>query len=157
MDLNNISLQPCLLAELYQNVLVQEAAITKPLTYLGKNLKKVLILVSTDDARFLPDKELEFLTSILSACKLGLNDVAVVNTRFAEGDFDTVVEQLQPTTSLFFDVDAGFLPDAFEKEVNQAHTVNHIRFVKAASLSDLASKVEEKRKLWAALKHVFSI
>ena len=69
MSLNNISLPPQLLVDLYQNVLVQSNASAMPvkelIPFLGKNGKNILILVNKKDSPYLPDKELAFLTTVL--------------------------------------------------------------------------------------------
>ena len=83
MSLNNISLPPQLLADLYQHVLVQGTAtamhVKESIPFLGKNGKNILIVVNKKEAVYLPDTELGFLTTVLSACNLDLSHVAIVN------------------------------------------------------------------------------
>jgi hypothetical protein len=47
--------------------------------YLGENNKYILILVKEPEAEVLKKEDLNFLLKILSAIKLDLNDVAIVN------------------------------------------------------------------------------
>src|SRR4051812_39183868 len=101
MSLNNIQLNPSLLADMYRTSLVETnqnlrsnekkyapAAIetvakdTKAVRwkYLGEYKKNILIIVRYDGLPYLPDQQLNFLTSVLGACKLNLADVAIFNT-----------------------------------------------------------------------------
>src|SRR5882724_10092740 len=95
MNLNHIQLPASVVANLYRNSLIQTEESTlitdnyalkktpagkaDQWKYLGDNKKNILVVVDYRDAGFLPDEELSFLTSMLSACKLSLADVAIVN------------------------------------------------------------------------------
>jgi hypothetical protein len=48
---------------------------TKIISFLGNNSKQILIALQYNDISYLPDYDLKFLSGILSACKLSLNDV----------------------------------------------------------------------------------
>jgi hypothetical protein len=162
MSLNNISLPSQLLADLYQNVLVQGNARAVPVkedvAFLGKNEKNILIVVNNDDAPFLPDNELSFLTNVLSACQLGLMDVAIVNwQQLRVKDPEIVLEQLQSKNVLLFDT----APSQFGLPVNMPpytvhKTVTH-QFVVAPSLTEIEKNKEAKKQLWLALKQLFGI
>src|SRR5215213_6249659 len=93
MSLNNIHLNPQMLADLYANSLVETGTTTVPESagpkHLGNNKKNIIIIVSHGSVPFLPDEELTFLISILSACKLSLADIAIVNS------FGTNIDQIQ--------------------------------------------------------------
>src|SRR5687767_6307451 len=82
MSLNNITLPPYLTAALYRNSLVDQAQVpaSETISFLGKNKKQVLVIVHKPEVAFVEDAELLFLTSVLSACKLSLGDIAIVNT-----------------------------------------------------------------------------
>jgi hypothetical protein len=162
MSLNNISLPFQLIADLYQNVLVQDNArvmpVKKDVAFLGKNEKNILIIVNNNDAPFLPDNELSFLTNVLSACQLGLTDVAIVNWQNkAEKDFETVTEQLKSKSVMLFDTD----PSEFGLSNNiQPYTVTRTeshQFAVAPSLSEIEMNKEAKKQLWMALKQLFGI
>ena len=162
MSLNNISLPFQLIADLYQNVLVQDNArvmpVKKDVAFLGKNEKNILVIVNNNDAPFLPDNELSFLTNVLSACQLGLMDVAIVNWQnIAEKDFETVAEQLKSKSVMLFDTD----PSEFGLSNNiQPYTVARTerhQFAVAPSLSEIEKNKEAKKQLWMALKQLFGI
>ena len=86
MSLNDIVLPAKSIVSLYKNSLVEDHSFNaaKPLpqgsiAVLGKDLKRVIILVTNKEVAFLPDDELNFLLGILSACKLNMDDVGIVN------------------------------------------------------------------------------
>src|SRR5437763_825201 len=49
------------------------------LKYLGNNKRNILIIVNNDSVPFLEESEVAFLTNILSACRLSMADVAILN------------------------------------------------------------------------------
>ena len=162
MSLNNISLPSGLLADLYQNVLVQSTAsavpVKKDVPFLGKNEKNILIVVNKADTAYLPDEELSFLTSVLSACQLGLVDVAIVNqNKIDAGEGKSLLKQLRSKHVILFDVK----PSMFELNANtQLYAVSNDgqhQYVVAPSLSEIEKAKEAKKQLWSALKQLFGI
>jgi hypothetical protein len=162
MSLNNISLPTQLLADLYQNALVQGTASAMPakkdVPFLGKNGKNILIVVNKTDAPFLPDNELSFLTNVLSACQLGLMDVAIINLQKIAGENTSeIVEQFQSKEVILFDVDPAHfhLPSTIQQYVISKK--NEQSFVVAPSLGEIEKSKEAKKELWMALKQLFGI
>lgn len=162
MSLNNISLPSHLLVDLYQNVLVQGTAsavpVKKPVSFLGKNGKQILILVNNADVPYLPDTELSFLTNVLSACQLGLMDVAIVNwNNLEDKNPDELFRQLKSQQVILFDVEplAFDLPSNLQQYAVVKNDVH--QFVAAPSLSAIENNKEAKKQLWMALKQVFGI
>ncbi|GAA4731501.1 hypothetical protein [Flavisolibacter ginsenosidimutans] len=161
MSLNNISLPPSLLADLYANVLVQSqtgaTAEEKPVSFLGKNKKHILILVNQTDAAYLPEKELQFLTAVLSACQLDLSHVAIVNWALLEEKSLAVLQrQLSPQKLLLLDIkpeEAG-LP---EVQVYAVQAQNEFEFVAAPALAEIEKTKQAKSNLWVALKQLFCL
>ena len=161
MSLNDISLPPSLLADLYPKVLVQSqagaAAEEKPVPFLGKNKKQILILVNKADAAYLPEKELQFLTAVLSACQLDLSHVAVVNWALhKEKSLPFLQRQLSPQKILLLDVttEETGLPQSQPYAV-QAH--GELGFVVAPALAEIEKTRQAKSNLWAALKQLFCL
>ena len=161
MSLNNISLSDALLADLYPNVLVQGSAkpkVTKvPAPFLGGNEKNILILVNQKDAVFLHEKELAFLTAVLSACQLHLSHVAIVNRALLkDGSFADVQVQFSPKKVLLLDVppqEAGLA----EGELYTVQTADGFEAVVAPSLSEIEETKQSKSKFWIALKQLFCL
>ena len=161
MSLNNIVLPPSLLADLYPNALVQGASTAPsakvPVSFLGKNEKNILILVNQKDAAYLREKELQFLTTVLSACQLNLSHVALVNwALFKEKSFAALEAQLSPQKVLLLDVPAGEagLP---ERVFYTVHKHGRFEFVSAPALSEIEKTKQAKSSLWVALKALFCL
>src|SRR5437764_3733272 len=82
MSLNDVRLTPQLLTDLYRDVLVEIETTPTPdssLKTVGGNEKKILIVVKSESETVLPESELAFLSSILTACKLTVNDIVILN------------------------------------------------------------------------------
>jgi hypothetical protein len=161
MSLNNISLPSQLVAELYHNTLIEGSTMSVPqkkaVSYLGKNGKNILILVNHQSLPFLPDKELAFLTAVLSACGLDLSHVAIVNWEKAEEKDDTVIEQLLPKEILLLDVLPEVLGFSSSTPPYTVQKKGPISFVYAPSLSEIEKTKQTKSLLWAALKQLFCL
>ncbi len=161
MSLNNITLSHSLLAELYANVLVQGPSVKKPamppVSFLGKNEKNILILVNQKDTVYLPEKDLAFLSTVLSACQLGLSDIAIVNwALFKEGSFVILQEQLSPKKVLLLDVK----PEGVGLPSSEFYTVkSHVglEFVATPALSEIEKTKQTKSRFWVALKELFCL
>jgi hypothetical protein len=108
---------------------------------------------------FVPESDLQFLTKMLSACKLNLADVAIVNHATSEVAIDQLKEQLRPLHVLLFGVEPTTirLPISFPAFKEQAYAGTTYLF--APGLAQLNQETEEakltKRKLWDCLKRMF--
>jgi hypothetical protein len=139
----------------------QETKNRKPETqpkFLGNNGKNIVVLVRHTEVPFLPDGELAFLTNILSACRLGLGDVAITNVSGMEADGITqVMDGLGAKTVLLFGIaplETG-LPIAFPHF--QAQQFNKRTYLYSPTLAEIESDKNVKAKLWASLKNLFAI
>lgn len=129
-----------------------------PVTFLGKNGKNILIVVNKPDVPYLSDSELDFLTKILTACQLGLGDVAIVNwSRLANPDASALATELGAKDVILFDTPPSLfgLPPA-----TPMYTVMNLasrRFAAAPALTEIEKSREAKQQLWMALKQLFSV
>lgn len=179
MDINNISLPATLVADLYPSSLVDlgkmraetETALPpaesgpsrtdKPATAwksLGNNQKNILVVVNNNGIAFLPDNELTFLTGILGACKLSLDDVAIFNFQNHPGiAFKELMNHFKSKIVLLFDTEpAAFgLPMSFPHYQLQPFSGN--TFLYSPSLKELENDRVEKSKLWVCLKRLFNL
>ena len=162
MSLNDIKLTNQQVAELYQNVLIEPFAKDvpgqQPLNFLGGNLQRILIVVNKEATAFLTDTEFDFLTNILSACKLSIADVAIIN--WSNNSFDSytnILEELKSKKVILFDLDPleFGLPLFFPHY--QTQPFNNCTFLSAPPLLILASSVTEKKNFWNALKNFFGL
>lgn len=126
--------------------------------WLGENGKQVLIVVRYRDVVHLPDQALKFLTGILTACKLSLADVAILNIEQQPStQYRDYLDTFQSRVALLFDVDpAGFgLPMNFP--FYQIQPFAQCSFLHAPTLEELESDKVQKSKLWVALRRLFNI
>ena len=162
MSLNNISLPSQMIADLYGHSLVDGTATAMPqkeaVPFLGRGGKNIVIAVNEEKAPFLPDNELGFLTKVLTACQLGLMDVAIVNWHnMPHHDVKAVMEQFNATSVILFGVEPDLFGLAANVPAYTVHAVGNTRFVTAPPLRQIEESKEAKTLLWMALKQVFGI
>ena len=173
-DLNHIKLPASVVADLYHSSLIDmdetpvnkavaENTETRPIAlpgwkWLGENRKNVLIIVSYPDAVHLPDNDLVFLTGIISACKLSMADVAVVNlNNHPQASYKELVVFFKSKIVLLFALEpASFgLPMSFPHFQIQPFAGNSFLF--SPSLKELENDKVLKSKLWVCLKRLFNL
>ena len=161
MELNNIQLTPQMLAGLYPHVLVESASNTVPeeesISYLGDNNKNILVLVNEPSAKYLPEKQLNFLVSVITACQLSLADTAIVNTAGKQIDYAGITGKLQAKVVLLFDVPPTDIQLPMEFPFFQVQKFRDETYVYAPSLAEVEKDVPMKKQLWVALKKAFGI
>jgi hypothetical protein len=151
MSLNQIQLNNQLLTGLYSSVLIETNATIMPIQtdvkYLGKNEKCILVLINN---------ELNFLTSILSACKLSLADVAIVNVHSLNNS-ETVIDNIECKNVLLFGVEPLSMGLPIHFPHFQLQQFNKRTYLSAPPLSQIENNKEVKLNLWNNLKKMFSI
>lgn len=165
MSLDNIQLPPFIIQDLFQNSLVElENSPQKPNNdqrtsskHFGGNKQHILILVNDKSSAYLDEAQLTFLSGILSACKLTLEDVALVNIGNTTADYKKLTESLSPKIVLMFgvtpdEIDLPFLMPEFQRQ-----SYNNQVYIASPSLSELEKNKELKRKLWTVLQQLFAI
>ncbi len=174
MNLEYIQIPNFLIADLFKSNLVivndepkTEKTPTNPEKkqvrewYLGSNLRKITIMVREKEAVYLQDEALQFLSAILSACKLNLGDVAIVNYENDAVSYAYLKEKLTPHFVILFNVTAKEINIPFTVPFYQVQSHDNCQFLLAPELhSMLGSSQEsklEKSKLWLSLKKMFSI
>ncbi len=129
--------------------------------YLGSYGKRIVILVKETDAVFLNEENLDFLTKILSACKLNMGDIAVVNMEQYTPLFTEIKAELNPLVCLLFDVAATTIQLPFTIPNYQVQAYDGCKFLIAPPLNSFRGSEEdaklEKTKLWVSLKKIFNL
>ena len=166
MSLDKFQIPIALLPELYKDSLVvldKKQVITKSLKEqklisLGSNIKNILLLVNDENSLHSTDKSLEFLTGILSACKLSFADVVLLNISGNKtANYTTLIDAYKPIVVICFGIDTKKIKLPLELIPYQTQSNQQITFLLASSLEDLAKNIEEKKALWGCLKNIFSI
>lgn len=161
MSLNNIQLQPQLMADLYKHSLLQSSTTSVPdsavVKYLGKNLKNTLVIVQQPLVPFLKDEELAFLTNILSACKLSLADIAILNCNGLP--VETLQNEIESNakTIILFGIDPLSIGLPINFPFFQLQQFNNRMYLYSPSLEEIENDKTLKMKLWNALKNLFGI
>ena len=166
MGFDNIQLPASLLIDLYKDSIVQLEDIekTKPLQqpdsavkYLGENKKGVLILVEDKTAPFLNETAFNLLLNILTACKLNMGDVALVNKSSLKVPFTRAIKELSAKNILLFGIEAREmnLPIDFPHYQVQKH--GNLSYLTADDFETLEADKQLKGKLWLCLKKIFNL
>ena len=163
MSLNQIQLTNQQLTSLYPDVLVETTTASpvperQALKYLGKNARKILLLVNNEKAPFLLDDELAFLTNILSACRLGLADVAIVNIHpLQETEIEGAVLDLEARNVILFGIEPLSIGLPIRFPQFQLQPFNNRTYLYSPTLQELERNKEQKLKLWNSLKTLFGL
>ena len=126
--------------------------------FLGEYKKSILIIVRYDNTPHLPDQQLNFLTSVLTACKLNLGDVAIFNV--ANGP-SVLYKDLQEKFKSSFTILFGLTPEEFEMPLSfpefQVQAFNNCTFLHTPVLETLEADKVLKSKLWVCLRKMFGV
>jgi len=171
MSFKKLQLPDFLIAELYKDVLVDlnEAETNNSKQkkqpsqkwFLGENKKNVVIAVKDEESVYLRDEWLQFLSTILGACKLNLGDVAIINYAKTNYSYSELTEQLAPEFLLLLDISAKEIQLPFTVPNYQIQQYNNCKFLLSPSLKIIQGNTQEakleKSKLWLSLKKMFNI
>ena len=115
------------------------------------------MVVNTSEAVHLSDIELQFLTNMLTACKLSLADVAIVNINQQPASYKELISMHKSKIALLFDIEpAAFgLPMSFP--FYQIQPFANCSFLYTPSLHEIEKDKIEKSKLWVSLRRLFNI
>ncbi len=169
MSFETFQLNRALIEELYQNNLVLmnkpaetsivETPVQQP--YLGKNKKQISILVNNPEVTYLTEDEFNVLSKILQACKLSLDDVAVINLNKKQVSYKQLKENMHGNKVILFGISTGQieLPISFpEFKIQQFDGVDYLV---ASTLQEMHGESEQvkllKSKLWVCLKKMFNL
>ena len=129
--------------------------------YLGNYEKKFIVLVNDEYNVYLSEKELEFLTGILNACKMNLAHVALINFKNHPVQFQQMKKDLQPQFIVSFGINALQIELPFSMPDYQVQQYDNCAILTAPALVQLnaatpAAKAE-KTKLWNSLKKMLNL
>jgi len=160
MSLNDITLSARNVLDLYPTSLIEPFVnrTVQTIKFLGKNEKNILILVSKADVPVIEEGELSFLSSVLTACKLSLADVAIVNLKnVPEAAYRLFHDQLQSKTILLFDVDTQTVDLPFNFPHFQVQQFEQATYLSAPALFAIEKEKALKTQLWNCLKNIFRL
>lgn len=161
MSLNHIALNPKIVSQLYSNTLVETTttpvAEKSPVRVIGENRRNIIVIVRHVNVPVLPDEELNFLTSVLAACKLGLADIALMNAAsMSEDQLQSIIADSGRQVLLF-----GTDPLSIGLPINfpafQLQQFNQRTYLYSPALSEVEKDKTLKSRLWTSLKSLFGI
>lgn len=165
MSLEQLQLDPYLLAQMYDQPIIPEVRPAAPaaekvlpeLKYLGENQKNILLLIQNESEAYLNEELFNLLTNILNACKLGMQDVALLNVANYPGltlqDYKTALNCRQCIIFAIPPARLG-LP---AMEAYQLETHCQVPALYSDHLQQIATDKTLKGRLWTALKQLFAI
>lgn len=153
---NNEELPHSLITLLYKDVLIDDK------TYLEKNavedvtVPKDVLIIAKSVSTNLKEKQILFLTSILKALKLGLNDVHLItNLDDHFGPYKTLVSKYSPNKIILF----GLGPSDIELPMNfppfQIQAFENKKYLCAPTLEEIEENKSTKLTLWQGLQKLF--
>jgi hypothetical protein len=163
MSLDNIQLSAQTCEILFSHNLIGDQA-SKPkaqtqekikIESLGENKKHVVFIVNDPSSKFLADEEMEMLTKLVSACKMTMNDIALLNFANHPFDYQQVNEQFKPEKILLFGVANAQIGLPFEIPFFQIQHYGEQFYLSAPSLKELLNDKKLKAELWTALQNLF--
>jgi hypothetical protein len=129
--------------------------------YLGKNQKKVSIIARYKDDPYIPEEHLQFLIRILSACKLNLGDVAILNDASGGVNIGKLKQELDPGFVLLFGVEPVEIGLPLSFPPLRPQTFEACNFLTIPGIELLLGETETakglKKQLWDCLKKMFSV
>ncbi|RYY16311.1 MAG: hypothetical protein EOO04_27160 [Chitinophagaceae bacterium] len=141
------------------NVAAPAASNAVPYKFLGKNNKRISIIAGYEDDPYMPEEHLEFLTKILSACKLNLGDVAILNDHASRVEMTKLASELAPLQVLLFGIDPVNIGLPLSFPMFKPQMFNGTNFLFIPPIVDLnqdsAGAIAQKKQLWECLKKMF--
>ncbi|HVM89228.1 MAG TPA: hypothetical protein VMT76_13650 [Puia sp.] len=169
MSFQEIHLSPLVLAGLYKHAVIslnEEKTITDTRTeprakFLGGNKKRILILVKSKDAVFVNDRGLFFLIKLLEACKMNIDDVAIVNNAENKLSITDLKKELQPKSIILFGCTPTNIQLPIEFPMFKLQEYDSSTYLYVPGLEELDTNTNDgkilKSKLWVCLKKLFDI
>lgn len=129
--------------------------------YLGNNSKFVSVVLAENSAKYINDDDLVFLTNILKACKLSIDDIAILNIARNPLTYISIKETLEAKFILVFGIEPSEIKLPFVIPHFQVQQYAGCTFVIAPSLNEINKEGEIgkmlKTKLWLSLQRCFNL
>jgi hypothetical protein len=125
--------------------------------YLGENNKYILILIDQPlKSEIITAKDLLLLEKTLTALKLELRDVAIVNLQQCEElHFKSLKEFFSCNKVLGFGIELAKIGIEKEVAINTVFRIEDCPFLLASSLEELSNNQAQKVIWWSAMKSIF--
>ncbi len=165
MEFENIQLTAQQLEELYSShlVITEKANNSKPEVkaktissgITGKNKKHFVWVVDEAAYPFLSDADFQLLSEVITACKMNMDDIALVNLAQNNMSFDELQNQLQPKFLIVSFLNKSWLPvhaNSYTLQQQQGY-----QQYTTEALEIMRNDKVKKSKLWLALKQMLGL
>ncbi|MEO6838988.1 MAG: hypothetical protein ABI261_01000 [Ginsengibacter sp.] len=122
---------------------------------LGENQRNILFLVTDAENKFLPDNEMDMLSNLITACKLSMADIALVNCFNTSLNYRQLTAHFQPTKILMFGISTSDLELPFSIPFFQIQQFQEQLYVTAPPLTNFLKNKDLKMQLWTSLQKLF--
>ncbi|MCO4293584.1 hypothetical protein NF867_11980 [Solitalea sp. MAHUQ-68] len=133
---------------------------TEGFDYLGENNRYVLVLVNYPNSKYIIDKDKEFFLKVISALKMNLDDVAVLNYAYYKNADLTALKSFFSCSKI---IAFGLPTDSLVFKSLNMHdyattSFNNVSIMRSPdSLSLIEADKNKKMVLWNALKLLFNV
>ncbi len=165
MSLEQTQLDPYFLAKIFTQPIIPGKSTPAPtaekvvpkVKYLGENQKNIALFIQNENEAYLNEELFNLLTNILNACKLGMQDVSLINLiSYPSLTFSDWQTAMKIERSVVF----GIAPEQLglnDIPPYQLVTVNGTTLLFSDELSLIGSDKVLKARLWAGLKQLLGI
>lgn len=166
MSLDNIQLPSFVIQHLFRKTLVdtgdnniyKKDSKEPEIPFLGSNKQNITILVNNTEEGIISEKQLNFLSGILSACKLTMQDVALINLNsYPKISYKSITEIFNSKIIFLFGISSNAIELPFIIPAFQKQNYNSQIYLSAPSLEELEHNKDLKRQFWNVLKQIFSL
>lgn len=165
MSFDQVQLDPYFLARIFTQPIipgkkvpvVTTPAVIPQVKFLGENQKNIALFIQNEGGAYLNEELFNLLTNILNACKLGVQDIALINVAHYPAMAFTAWQSAVPIRQAVF---FGVPPAAMGIEdfpVYQVITANGCQLLYADDLPMIAQDKMLKGRLWGGLKQLLGI
>jgi len=135
--------------------IIADSLIKSKIRSIGDNQKQILFLVNNSEAPFLPEEEMALLTNLITACKLSMADIALVNFNSNKKPYENFNEQFKPKKILIFGIETTELGLPFAIPYFQIQPFHQQFYLSAPSLKEFLNNKNLKMELWVCLQKLF--
>ena len=164
MDIDNIELTNSICESLFSNKLIDTKLSgninhelkNSTLDFLGENRKNIVFVVNNDKEKFVSNEEMEVLNNLLTACKMTLGDISLLNFYpLRDINYEIITEQFKAKYILLFGISCAQLGLPFNIPDFQVQKFQDQIYLFNPSFSDLITNKNSKIELWNCLKKMF--
>ena len=121
----------------------------------GKNKKQFVWVVNEPGYPFLSDADFQFLSDVVNACRMNMDDIALVNIAQNSMDFGQITDQLQPRFLIVSIMEQNWIPEPPEAYTLKQQEGYHLFLTESPEI--LRNDKVRKSKLWLALKQMLGL